>query len=40
MLGIGFIFTDDITNVAKAFPEKKFACVDYAYDPSNAAAET
>jgi basic membrane protein A len=29
IFGIGFIFTDDITNVAKEFPDKKFACVDY-----------
>jgi basic membrane protein A len=34
ILGIGFIFTDDITNIAKEFPNKKFACVDYTYDPS------
>ncbi len=32
ILGIGFIFTDDITNIAKEFPKKKFACVDYTYD--------
>ena len=32
ILGIGFIFTDDITNMAKEFPNKKFACVDYTYD--------
>ena len=34
ILGIGFIFTDDITNIAKEFPQKKFACVDYTYDPA------
>lgn len=34
ILGIGFIFTDDITNVAREFPEKKFACIDYTYDPA------
>jgi basic membrane protein A and related proteins len=34
ILGIGFIFTDDITNIAKEFPNKKFACVDYTYDPA------
>jgi len=43
ILGIGFIFTDDITNIAKEFPNKKFACVDYTYDstkvlPSNLVA--
>ncbi len=32
IFGIGFIFTDDITNIAKEFPEKKFACVDYTLD--------
>jgi basic membrane protein A len=32
ILGIGFIFTDDITNIAIEFPKKKFACVDYTYD--------
>lgn len=32
ILGIGFIFTDDITNIATEFPNKKFACVDYTYD--------
>ncbi|MEO8665292.1 MAG: BMP family ABC transporter substrate-binding protein [Ignavibacteria bacterium] len=34
IFGIGFIFTDDINNIAKEFPDKKFACVDYAVDPS------
>jgi len=34
ILGIGFIFTDDITNIAKEFPNKNFACVDYTYDPT------
>lgn len=33
IVGIGFIFTDDINRVAKAFPKKHFACVDYAVDP-------
>src|ERR1051326_6327194 len=32
IFGIGFIFTDDITNISKEFPAKKFACVDYTYD--------
>ncbi|HEY6191985.1 MAG TPA: BMP family ABC transporter substrate-binding protein [Bacteroidota bacterium] len=36
IFGIGFIFTDDITNVAKEFPGKNFACVDYTYDSSKA----
>jgi len=34
IFGVGFIFTDDITDVAKDFPDKKFACIDYSYDPS------
>lgn len=33
IFGVGFIFTDDITNVAKDFPDKKFACIDYSFDP-------
>jgi len=40
IFGIGFIFTDDITQIAKDFPDKKFACIDYTVDktkeiPSN-----
>ncbi len=34
IFGVGFIFTDDITNVAKDFLDKKFACIDYSYDPT------
>ena len=29
VLGIGFLFTDDVDAVAKDFPHKKFACIDY-----------
>jgi basic membrane protein A len=29
VIGIGFIFSDDITNLAKEFPSVKFACIDY-----------
>ncbi|MCL5034243.1 MAG: BMP family ABC transporter substrate-binding protein [Bacteroidetes bacterium] len=36
IFGVGFIFTDDITDVAKAFPDKKFACIDYTYDSTKA----
>jgi basic membrane protein A len=36
IFGIGFIFTDDITNVSREFPAKKFACVDYTYDSTKA----
>lgn len=34
IFGVGFIFTDDIASVAKDFPDKEFACVDYSYDPN------
>ena len=33
IFGIGFLFTDDITAIARDFPNKKFACVDYAVSP-------
>lgn len=33
VVGIGFIFTDDVNRVAAAFPNKPFACVDYAVNP-------
>jgi len=29
IIGVGFIFTDDVTNVAIEYPNKKFACIDY-----------
>ena len=29
VFGIGFLFTDDIKQLAKEFPDVKFACVDY-----------
>ncbi|MCX7920050.1 MAG: BMP family ABC transporter substrate-binding protein [bacterium] len=34
IFGIGFLFTDDINAIAKEFPDKKFACVDYTVDPN------
>ena len=34
IIGIGFIFTDDVNRVATAFPKKPFACVDYAVNPA------
>lgn len=44
ILGIGFLFTDEITNMANDFPDKKFACVDYTVTgdelPKNLAALT
>ncbi|HET6611918.1 MAG TPA: BMP family ABC transporter substrate-binding protein [Kofleriaceae bacterium] len=30
VIGVGFIFTDDIDKLAREMPEVKFACVDYA----------
>jgi basic membrane protein A len=43
IFGVGFIFTDDIDRVAKDFPQRHFACVDYslkdgALPPSNVLA--
>jgi len=29
VIGVGFIFSDDITKLAKEFPNVKFACIDY-----------
>jgi basic membrane protein A len=44
IIGIGFLFTDEITNMANDFPKKKFACVDYTVTdqeiPPNLAALT
>ncbi len=36
IFGVGFMFTDDITRIAKDFPDKKFACIDYTYDSTKA----
>src|SRR6476659_6819954 len=30
VIGVGFIFSDDITKLAKEYPTTPFACVDYA----------
>ncbi|MGK2960969.1 MAG: BMP family lipoprotein, partial [Gemmatimonadaceae bacterium] len=30
VIGVGFIFSDDITVLAREYPEVSFACVDYA----------
>ena len=43
VFAVGFIFTDDITAIAKDFPNKKFGCVDYTVSsqkeiPQNLAA--
>jgi basic membrane protein A len=29
VIGVGFIFSDDITKLAKEFPKTRFACIDY-----------
>jgi basic membrane protein A len=29
VIGVGFIFSDDITKLASQFPDTKFACIDY-----------
>ncbi|MFI5252114.1 MAG: BMP family protein [Bacteroidota bacterium] len=34
IIGNGFIFTDDITAIAREFPSKRFACIDYIVDSS------
>ncbi len=31
IIGVGFLFTDDIRAVARDFPEKRFACIDYSW---------
>lgn len=33
IFGIGFMFSDDITHIAREFPKTKFACVDYTVQP-------
>jgi basic membrane protein A len=33
VFGIGFMFTDDITNLAQKFPKIHWACVDYSWKP-------
>jgi basic membrane protein A len=33
VIGVGFMFTDDIRLVAKQFPHVKFACIDYSLIP-------
>lgn len=36
IFGVGFIFSHDIAEIAKEFPEKKFACIDYSADTAKA----
>lgn len=33
VIGVGFLFSDDIKNVAKDYPDKKFACIDMNVTP-------
>jgi basic membrane protein A and related proteins len=33
IFGVGFLFSDDIKALAKEFPQKKFACIDYTVVP-------
>ncbi len=44
IIGVGFLFTDEITNMARDFAGKKFACIDYTVTgdemPPNLAALT
>ena len=35
VFGVGFLFTDDIRQLAGEFPEVKFACVDYTVNPGD-----
>ncbi len=35
VFGVGFLFTDDIKNLANEFPDQKFACVDYTWSPGD-----
>jgi basic membrane protein A and related proteins len=33
IIGVGLLFSDDITKIATEFPDKKFACIDYIGKP-------
>lgn len=33
VFGVGFLFTDDVKVLAREFPDKKFACVDFTVTP-------
>jgi len=35
IFGTGFLFTDDMRTIAVDFPDKKFACIDYAVSPGD-----
>jgi len=36
IIGVGFLFTDDIRAVARDFPEKRFVCIDYSWTEGEA----
>jgi basic membrane protein A len=38
IVGVGFLFSDDIKNVAKEFPNKEFACIDMNVTPGETLA--
>jgi len=33
IFGVGFLFSDDVKALAKEFPDKKFACIDFTVTP-------
>jgi basic membrane protein A len=33
IFGVGFLFSDDVKSLAKEFPDKKFACIDFTVTP-------
>ncbi len=35
VFGVGFLFSDDVKSLAKEFPNKKFACVDFTVNPAD-----
>ncbi len=35
VFGVGFLFSDDVKALAKEFPDKKFACVDFTVNPGD-----
>jgi len=35
IIGVGFLFTDDIRQVALEHPDKRFACIDYTWNPGD-----
>jgi basic membrane protein A and related proteins len=39
IIGVGFLFTDDIRAVAQDFPERRFACIDYSWSEGQTVPE-